>query len=350
MRRNLLVLSVVVCAVIVAGVAAAEDVKFPYAGKVTVGKVNVRAGGGINYRILKVARKDDIIVVLEKAGEWLKIRCPEGCTVWVHSRYLKKESDGGAVSTGDKVNVRATNNTSSTAVAQLSKGGRVEIVGKKGDWFKIKTPENAVAWIFGEYVEYVNEYGAYVKKVRKIERVKKVLADLEKRLAKERAEGKAEQWDLDSLINGYRSLKEIVAVDDLGETSKDITARVNERLVWLTRIRDLRDKLAKARGDIQRAQREFKIRMAALEGGGIPSYTAKGWVEDMGPILGRPGTHRLMMGGKTMYVLKSRTLDLYDYVGFLVGVTGRVSRVQGWDAEVIDVRKIDVLHAEELGL
>ena len=349
MRRNLLVLSVVVCAVIVAGVAAAEDVKFPYAGKVTVGKVNVRAGGGINYRILKVARKDDIVVVLDKAGEWLKIRCPEGCTVWVHSRYLKKEGDGGAVSTGDKVNVRATNNTSSTAVAQLSKGDRVEIVGKKSDWFKIKTPKNAVAWIFGEYVEYVDEHGAYVRKVRKIERVKKVLADLEKRLAEERVEGKAERWDLDLLINGYRNLKEIVASDDMGEVSKDITARVNERLIWLTRIRDLRDKLARARGDIRRAREEFKRRKTVLERG-VPSYTAKGWVEDMGPILGRPGTHRLKMGGKTMYILKSRTLDLYDYVGFLVGVIGRASRVRGWDAEVIDVRKIDVLHAEEFGL
>ena len=103
------------------------------------------------------------------------------------------------------------------------------------------------------------------------------------------------------------------------------------------------------REDIRLARKKFKDRKDELERG-VPAYTARGWIEDMGPIWGRPGTHRLMMGGNTMYILRSRTLDLYDYVGFLVGVIGRVSEAPGWDTEVIDVRKIDVLHAEEIGL
>lgn len=345
MRRNILI-GVVLCAVFVGGVALAEEVVFPYVGKVTAERVNVRAGSGTNYKILTVARKDEILVVFTKKGEWLKIECPERCKVWVHSRYVKRNEDGGAVVTGNSLKVRATNNTRSAAVAELNKGDRVEIIRQKDDWFQIKAPEGAIAWIHTDYVQYIDEHGAYLDKARKRMAIENLLAELEKTLAEERAEKQPEEWDLDFLLEGYARVRMLAAEEDLGSVSKTMSAKAGDRLAELARIKDLQIKLVEASEKLEINKREYEKRMEELKNP-VSSYVAKGWIEDLGMIRHRPGTHKLKMGGDTLYILKSDRHNLYDYVGFLVGIDGRVFKVSGWDIPVIDVENIDVLYAEK---
>ena len=95
-------------------------------------------------------------------------------------------------------------------------------------------------------------------------------------------------------------------------------------------IEDINDRLKRAKEDLNRP---------------LDEYDARGWVEDVGPRLFRPGTHRLRLGAEPVCYLKSSKYNLYDYVGSLVGIKGEVI-VRG-GRKVLIVDRLDVLHAEK---
>jgi N-acetylmuramoyl-L-alanine amidase len=64
------------------------DVFEPYIAKISAGKLNIRIGPGTNEeKIAKPLLQGTKVMVLEKSGEWVKVRTEiEG---WVHSNYIK---------------------------------------------------------------------------------------------------------------------------------------------------------------------------------------------------------------------------------------------------------------------
>lgn len=55
--------------------------------KVTASLLNVRAGTGTNYRIVRQIKKDTVCKVLEEQNDWCKLENPSG---WVSKDYIKK--------------------------------------------------------------------------------------------------------------------------------------------------------------------------------------------------------------------------------------------------------------------
>ena len=69
-----------------------------------------------------------------------------------------------AVTVSDnRVNVRASNSTSSEIIEQYSKGESLEVVGYDGEWLQFVHPTQGVAYISGEFVEF-SETDAYISK------------------------------------------------------------------------------------------------------------------------------------------------------------------------------------------
>ncbi len=326
----------VAIAVVVCAVGAAEQ--FPYAGKVSAARVNVRAGAGASYRILKVAKKDEMVVVREAKGDWLKIKCPDGCKGWVYTKFVQN-----GIITGDSVNVRATNSTKDVVMGQLNKGDRVQVLRTLDVWSQIEAPEDVDAYIFAKYVTYVGDLKGYLSR----EKTRKQILDLQKKLesglAREKA-GDQATWDIDGYVAGYEKLKELAASEDCGAVSTTASALADRRLKELKGDKELVDRLKKAERELAEIEAWKKREEAKLN---IPEveYTARGWVEDVGPIVNRPGTHRLRMGQEPLCFLSSSKYNLYDYVGSLVGIMGKYARMHG--RRVLVVEKLDVLHAEK---
>lgn len=50
---------------------------------ITAGRVNLRAGPGLEYRVLGLVKRGDVMRVLGSAGEWLRVVTPAGASGWV---------------------------------------------------------------------------------------------------------------------------------------------------------------------------------------------------------------------------------------------------------------------------
>ena len=129
--------------------ATSKDVKYGI-GFTTGSGLRLRSEASTSSRILDSANKNEVVVVLDKSGDWYKViyDLQEG---YMHGDYLRvsttenAELGYGSVNASD-VNFRSGPDSSSSAVATGNKGDKAYIIGINNGWYKV---------IFGDHVCYV---------------------------------------------------------------------------------------------------------------------------------------------------------------------------------------------------
>lgn len=120
--------------------AASTDLKLGIAF-VDASSLRLRANPSTTSQTLDFAYRDEVVVLLEKTGQWYKViyNLRVG---YMHGSYLKvttrenAELGYGRV-TGDKVNVRSGPGTGYAAVARANTGDQAYIIGINQQWFKV---------------------------------------------------------------------------------------------------------------------------------------------------------------------------------------------------------------------
>ena len=131
-----------------------EQEEFPFAGSIMGNDVNIRAGQNLNFEVIFQVNEGDKVIILDKEGDWYKIQVPEGAFAYVHHDLLDVEMNKGTVK-GDNVNLRAGAGTNYTILGQVNKPDTVEVIDKIDDWYMVKPPQAAVAWV---NVDFVTRY------------------------------------------------------------------------------------------------------------------------------------------------------------------------------------------------
>ena len=103
---------------------------FPFLGEASKGPVYVRAGANINFEALDKIPKGGRIMVMGRYYEWYKVQLPATTGVYIRADYVKETGNGGGEVIGDKVNVRARANSDSSSLGQLKKGDMVKLAAK----------------------------------------------------------------------------------------------------------------------------------------------------------------------------------------------------------------------------
>ena len=132
---------------------------------VTADTLNVRGGPGTGYGVIQQTVNGDRLPVLDKSGDWVKVKLSSGASGWVAGWLVAVEqtstspvsnlppagqsSGGVAVVTGSSVNVRGGPGTGYDVMAQAGQGDRLSVLDKSGDWVKIKLGSGSAGWIAG---------------------------------------------------------------------------------------------------------------------------------------------------------------------------------------------------------
>jgi N-acetylmuramoyl-L-alanine amidase len=127
--------------------------------------LNVRGGPGTSYDVIQQNVNGDRLPVLDKSGDWVKVKLASGASGWVAGWLVAVEqpspapasflpsagqsSGGTAVVSGSSVNVRGGPGTGYDVMAQANQGDRLTVLDKSGDWVKIKLSSGSAGWIAG---------------------------------------------------------------------------------------------------------------------------------------------------------------------------------------------------------
>ncbi|MDQ7778765.1 MAG: SH3 domain-containing protein [Planctomycetota bacterium] len=337
-----------------AGLSAAAE--FPYVAEVTREGAHIRCGPADAWKELCTVKLGDRLVAFEEQVGWLRVRPPEGLTCWISTKYVKKMEDGSGFVIGEKVNLRITPDADPTTavypIGRASSGDRVNILEEVSGWYRIQAYDKVTCWIKKEWAKYVEPYTSaaqermdeeaaklHTDKARQLA-LRKKFFETEELVRKEYARPVVEQ-DFTQMIAAYDEIAKEVTVREIRESAQQRFDHLSARQKAIVELRSLIEEkdtaLKEAEGKlIERLEEDAKAAQKR-------EFVAQGWLEGVGKIIGRPGSHKLVQGGRILYFLKSDKIDMNTYLGKLVGIRGVVQEAPGWDWKVIHVDEIEDL-------
>jgi SH3-like domain-containing protein len=128
----------VLAAALATGRAVAAEVTVVVAGD----RVNMRARPSLQAEVVGQLNEGDKIVVRSLTNDWAEVTPPAGIEFCVHRDFVKD----GAVSV-PRLHVRAGPGINFSKVGQMVKGDAVKVTGEFGEWLKIAPPPGTSLWV-----------------------------------------------------------------------------------------------------------------------------------------------------------------------------------------------------------
>lgn len=309
----------------------------PFAGVISGDRVNIRAGGNLNFEILTQLNRDDKVIVLDRSPDWYKIKIPESSAVFISQKYVKRLRGVYQVN-ADRVNVRAGAGLNYNVIGQLNSGDRITVLEKKGDWYRVRPPVDFAAWVYRDFVKYYSTVEGHLRKEKSKKELKKKFAELNAQAAIE-LNKPPEEAQLQPLLEEYGHFIELYAdypeAVSAGKKLKELRLKKTEidRLKAAGQLKQPKEKPEESLTELRRPP----------DAEPVPAPAAIGKIEDLGMIINRPGTHKLIINGRIAYYLKSSKCNLSKHIYYPVAVWGGVTHQPDWKYPLISVEKVEVI-------
>ncbi len=126
----------------------------PFTGKITHSKVRLRIEPGLDSPVFRQLNQGDMLVVLGESEDFYAVRPPSDAKAFIFRTFVFDN-----VVEGNKVNVRLQPTLEAPIVAQLNTGDRVEgtISSQNAKWLEITPPPQTRFYISKEYVERIGD-------------------------------------------------------------------------------------------------------------------------------------------------------------------------------------------------
>lgn len=141
--------------------------------------VNIRAGGRTSARVVAQADRGEMATVVDRIGDWYKIRFGNGATGWARGDMLKGVSARDVVNPApiarnergtarpipgvkrgdfivvkrDDVNVRTGGKTSARVRTTVAQGTSARVLGYEGDWVKVRFATGLTGYLRSDMVK-----------------------------------------------------------------------------------------------------------------------------------------------------------------------------------------------------
>ena len=106
---------------------------------------NVRSGPGTKYDLIWKVEKYHPVNVIDKKGKWYRFKDFENDEGWMHKSLLDKVP--AVISAKDKCNVRSGAGTNYDIVFTVDKGIPFKVISRKGKWLNIQHHDGDKGWI-----------------------------------------------------------------------------------------------------------------------------------------------------------------------------------------------------------
>jgi SH3-like domain-containing protein len=106
---------------------------------------NVRSGPGTKYDLIWKVEKYHPVNVIEKKGKWYRFKDFENDEGWMHKSLL--DNVPAVISLKDKCNVRSGAGTKYDILFTVDKGIPFKVIGRKGKWLNIQHHDGDKGWI-----------------------------------------------------------------------------------------------------------------------------------------------------------------------------------------------------------
>jgi uncharacterized protein YgiM (DUF1202 family) len=332
---------------------AFEKRAFPFEAEVSAERLNVRLFPKADQTsvIVSVLSLGEKVTVVGEREDFFQILPVRGCTAWIFGRNVRREADKGVVTASD-VPVRMDSRVNADVLCTLKEGDEVKILSEHMGWYKIEAPAQVKYFVGKKYVRPGKELPAAVAAAVADEaaprkgpqprtaaggdaEAREKLAHADQLLEEQRRlvdAQKLDEVDFSGVVAAYEGALSAAQNSTLRAEAERGLKRYKElHLIWMThRARKAEEELRLAREREKLAQKP--------EEPPARTFALSGYVDTCGLLWKRPGSHKLVMGGKIVGFLRVKDGDdktlarLNDLYQKYVGVNGVVIKnPEGWD-------------------
>lgn len=144
----------VICWFITLSFAHAQTAQtFPFMGRVKAKDINLRVDSTVSAPVICQLREGDRLEVVAELYEWYKVRLPKYAPAYIHKDLVVLVNTNTATVIKDKINIRLLPGESAPIIGRLAMGEAVNILEFRRDWYKIQPTQNSFGWINKKFVE-----------------------------------------------------------------------------------------------------------------------------------------------------------------------------------------------------
>ncbi|MEA2061655.1 MAG: SH3 domain-containing protein [Thermodesulfobacteriota bacterium] len=107
---------------------------------------NIRSGPGTDNEVLWQVERYHPVNIVEKKGKWYRFTDFEGDFGWVHVALVGKTRS--VITIKDECNVRTGPGTDNPVTFLVEKGVPFKVLARKGNWLKIEHSDGDTGWIY----------------------------------------------------------------------------------------------------------------------------------------------------------------------------------------------------------
>jgi len=315
------------------GVEQASKEKFPFTGKINAYDVNLRTGASLNYEIITVMNKGEMLLVERERLDWYGVRYPAGILCWV-SRDLV---DAKGFVKRSRVNVRSGPGLKHKVMAQVDRDDRVKIVktSPDGKWAGIVPPPGAGLWVYKKYVDRAGPPELYRNYLAQKKRAQDLLIEADS-YRDASLKLSYHEINFEQIRDKYRHI-----IDKYPEfrQSKIAAGRIEDlEAVHERMLEQVRLKLKAEQQMRQKKQAEWEQMKKKLK---YKSY--RGIVRQAPASMHEQATHLLTRGNEKVCYLRSDVIKLDDYLYRGIKVWGYVLPERIHRIRLIVVDKIKIV-------
>ncbi len=126
---------------------------FPFLGRVKAKDINVRVDSTVSSPVVCRALEGDSLEVVAELYDWYKVRLPKYAPAYINKGLVELVDADTAKVTKDRVNVRLMPSESSPIIGTVAQGEAVNILEFRKEWYKIQPAQNSFGWINKKFVE-----------------------------------------------------------------------------------------------------------------------------------------------------------------------------------------------------
>ncbi len=157
--------------------AAAGPVE-PVVAILTTDQVNLRVGPRTDDCPILQLEQGAIVVIVERAGEWLGVQVPAGFQAAISAALTEPVDSEHVRVTGTDVNLRVRPPQGDTAYAafrdRMPRGQLLPVIVREGDWIWVEAPEGVRAYVNSKYVKELGAISAHVERVESARKARAV--------------------------------------------------------------------------------------------------------------------------------------------------------------------------------
>ncbi len=116
----------------------------------------MRVDSTVNSAVICTVGRGQKLEVLKEFYDWYKVRLPRHAPAFISKKFVAVAGRNAVTVTADNVNIRLGPDTSSPIIGKADRGATIELFGESGEWFQIN-PGYAAGWIKKQFLKKTPE-------------------------------------------------------------------------------------------------------------------------------------------------------------------------------------------------